>query len=129
LPRCRRILPTTPAESDPTPIIAANLVLPISRPGDDIEECLDPTNGGELTRRGNREAFDLYAERLTKAAAIVRRVGRAIDGRGVEVAEDERLHIGLTGSADVLQPLIDAGDLERVYPDGEELEWGPAKAV
>jgi hypothetical protein len=99
------------------PTIAANLVLPISRPGDDIEECLDPTNGGELTRRGNREAFDLYAERLTQAAAIVRRVGKAIDGRGVEVFEDERLHIGLTGPAEVLQPLIDTGDCELLKPD------------
>ena len=101
---------------------AANLILPIRRPGDDIEECLDPTNGGELTHRGNREAFELYAERLSQAAAIVRRVGNAIDGRGVEVAEDEHA-IGLTGPADVLQPLIDAGDLQRVYPDGEELEY------
>ena len=53
----------------------------------------------------------------------MRRVGKAIDHRGVEVAEDERLQIGLTGPVDVLQPLIDAGDLERVYPDGEELEY------
>jgi hypothetical protein len=105
------------------PTIAANLVLPISRRGDDIEECLDPTSGGELTRRGNREAFDLYAERLTQAAAIARRVGKAIDGRAVEVAEEERLHIGLTRPAEVLQPLIDAGDLEWVYPDGEALEY------
>ena len=99
------------------PTIATNLVLPISRPGDDIEECLDPTSGGELTRRGNREAFDLYAERLTQAAAIVRRIGKAIDGRRMEVAEDERLHIGLTGPAEVLQPLIDVGDLAQVVPD------------
>jgi hypothetical protein len=49
-------------------IIAANLV-PMNRLGEDMEECLDPTSGGELTRCGNREAFDLYAERLTHAAA------------------------------------------------------------
>jgi hypothetical protein len=55
---------------------------------------------------------------LTQAATIVRRVARAIDGHGVEVAEDEHA-IGLTGPADVLQPLIDAGDLERVYMEGE----------
>jgi hypothetical protein len=54
---------------------------------------------------------------VIQAAAIVRRVGKAIDGRGVQVAEDERLHIGLTGPADVLQPLIDAGDLVLVTPD------------
>jgi hypothetical protein len=92
-------------------------VRPASRPGDDIEECLDPTNGGELTRRGNRQAFDLYAERLTAAAAVVRRVGTAIEGKGIEVYEDECLDIGLTGPADVLQPLIDAGDLVLVHPD------------
>jgi hypothetical protein len=68
-----------------------------------IEDCLDPTNGGAFTRRGNREAFDLYTDRLTAAAAIVRRVGKAIAGRGVEVVEDE-YEIGLTGPADVLQP-------------------------
>jgi len=33
------------------------------------------------------------------------------------VFEYERLHIGLTGPADVLQPLIDAGDLALVTPD------------
>jgi len=60
---------------------------------------------------------------LTYAAAIVRRVGKAIDGRGVEVTEDERLHIALTGPAEILHPLIGAGDLERSYPDGEELEY------
>jgi hypothetical protein len=71
-----------------------------------------------LTRRGNREAFELYAKRLTQAAAIVRRVGRAIHGRMVEVAENE-CAIGLTGPADVLQPLIDVGVLERVHMEGE----------
>ena len=95
---------------------------PAGRPGDVIEECLDQTSGGELTRRGNREALDLYAERLTQAAAIVRRIGKSIEGRSVEVPEEERLEIGLTGPADMLQPPIDAGDLERVYPDGEELD-------
>jgi hypothetical protein len=59
---------------------------------------------------------------LTATAAIVRRVGKAIAGKGVEVYEDERLDIGLTGPADVLQPLIDAGDLERVCPDCDDLE-------
>jgi hypothetical protein len=83
---------------------------------------LDATNGGDLSRRGNREAFDLYAERLTPAAAIVHRVGNAIDGRGVEVAEDERMDVGLTGPEGVLQPLIDAGLLERVESVGHEFD-------
>jgi hypothetical protein len=65
-------------------------------------------------RRGNHEASDLYAERLTAAAAIVRRVGKAIDGRGVEVAEDEH-EIGPTRPADVIQPQIDAGELVLAY--------------
>jgi hypothetical protein len=81
---------------------------------------------GERTQRSNREAFDLYADKLAAkgkiaAAATVRRVGKAKAGRGVEVAEDEH-EIGLTCRADVLQPLIDAGDLVRVELHGEELE-------
>jgi hypothetical protein len=95
--------------------ITAELVLPINQPGYDIEECFDPTNGGEATRRGNRDAFDLYAERLAAAAAIVRRVGKAIEGRGVEAV----LEIALNGPATVLQPLIDAGDLKRMELDDD----------
>ena len=43
----------------------------------------------------------------------------AIDGRDIEVVGDED-GIALTGPTDVLQPLIDAGDLERLDLDGEE---------
>jgi hypothetical protein len=35
---------------------------------------------------------------------------------------DDEDEIGLTGPAAVLQPLIDAGDLERLDLDGEELD-------
>ena len=73
--------------------------------------------------------FDLYASRLSAAAAIVSRVGKAINGKGVEAGEEPEDHsIALTGPANVLQQLIDTGDLERIHLDGDEFEecadWG-----
>jgi hypothetical protein len=103
-------------------IITARLVLPIHRAGDTFGAYADPTNGGEATRKPDWYTLGLLANELLSAdAAKVRRVAEAIDGRGIEVAGDED-EIGLTGPADVLQPLIDAGDLEPLHDDGDEFE-------
>ena len=42
----------------------ARLVLPIKRKGHDLEACYDPDDQSELARKGNREAFVLFVERL-----------------------------------------------------------------
>jgi hypothetical protein len=103
-------------------IITARLVLHIRRAGDVYEELADPTSGGEATRTPVRHTLAILPNDLLSAdAAKVRRVAEAIDGRGIEVAGDEN-EIGLSGPAEVLQPLIDAGDLERLYLDGDELD-------
>ena len=103
-------------------MITTRLVLPIHRAGDLFEELADPTSGGAATRKPDWHTLGLPAnELLSTDAANVRRVAEAIDGRGIEVAGDED-EIGLTGRADVLQPLIDAGDLERLYLDGDKLD-------
>ena len=67
--------------------------------------------------------FDLYASRLSAAADIVRRVGKAIEGTGIEAGEDPDNHaIALTGQSSVLQPMIDAGYLERMQLDGDDFD-------
>jgi len=90
--------------------------MPYFKPGDDLNDCIAKDSNGNIYAK---ETFANYGAMLSNAAEIAVKISDAFPKEHIVDLEGDTHYIGIEGSANIIQRLVDMelAHLEEDYDD------------